>query len=37
VRLKDAKLGPVTIVGFGVVFTYEKESGNGEVKTIATV
>jgi hypothetical protein len=37
VRLQNAQLGPVTIAGFGVVFTYEAKSGEGDVKTLPAV
>ena len=37
VRLKDLKLGPVKIIGFGVVFTYEAESGKDKLKTLPAV
>lgn len=37
VRLKEAQLGPVKIIGFGVVFTYEADSGKGDVKTLPAV
>lgn len=37
VRLKEAQLGPITISGFGVLFTYEKESGKSELQTLPAV
>ena len=37
VRLKNVKLGPVTIGGFGVVFTYEADSGEGALQTLQAV
>lgn len=37
VRLKKAQLGQITISGFGVVFTYEAESGEGNLQTLPAV
>jgi hypothetical protein len=37
VRLSDVKLLKVKIAGFGVIFTYEVESGNGELETLPAV
>lgn len=37
VRLKNAQLGQITISGFGVVFTYEEESGEGNLQTLPAV
>jgi hypothetical protein len=37
VRLSDVELLKVKIAGFGVIFTYEAESGNGELETLPAV